>query len=150
VSRIIRYQGAIIRHDHILLIKHREHASGKDYWVIPGGGREDGETEEKCVQREMVEETHLNVMVKRLLLDEPGHPDEPYPRLKTYLCIPTAGEARPGYEPESEAAEHYAIAEVGWFDLRDETTWDAKVITDPFTYPLLQRIRTVLGYNTAQ
>jgi len=147
MSRTIRYQGAIIRNDHILLIKHREYASGDDYWVIPGGGREDGETEEECVEREMMEETHLNVTVKRLLLDEPGHPDEAYPRFKTYLCIPMSGEAHPGYEPESEAAEQYAITEVGWFDLRDETTWEAKVITDPFTYPLLQRIRTVLGYS---
>lgn len=148
MSRIIRYQGAIIRHDHILLIKHSEYASGDDYWVIPGGGREDGETEEECVKREMREETHLNVAVKQLLLDEPGHPDEVYQRLKTYLCIPMAGQAYPGYEPESEAAEQYAITEVGWFDLRDETTWGAKVVTDPFTYPLLQRIQTVLGYRT--
>jgi ADP-ribose pyrophosphatase YjhB (NUDIX family) len=147
MSRTIRYQGAIVRNDHILLIKHREYASGEDYWIIPGGGREDSETEEECVEREVKEETHLNVTVERLLLDEPGHPDEAYPRLKTYLCIPMAGEARPGYEPESEAAEHYAITEVGWFDLRDETTWGAKVIADPFTYPLLQRIRTVLGYS---
>jgi ADP-ribose pyrophosphatase YjhB (NUDIX family) len=147
MRRTTRYQGAIIRNHHILLIKHCEHASGEDYWVIPGGGREDGETEEQCVEREMMEETHLSVAVKRLLLDEVGHPDEPYLRLKTYLCLPVAGEARPGHEPELEAAEHYAITEVGWFDLRDETTWGAKVTRDPFTYPLLQRIRNVLGYS---
>ena len=151
MSRIIRYQGAIIRNDHILLIKHREYASGRDYWVIPGGGREDGEPEEECVKREVKEETHLNVTVKQLLLDEPGHPNEPYyQRLKTYLCIPMAGEAYPGYEPELEAAETYAITEVGWFDLRDETAWGAKVIADPFTYALLQRIRTMLGYSMDQ
>jgi len=150
ISRIIRYQGAIIRNDHILLIKHSEYASGQDYWVIPGGGREDGETEEECVKREMKEETHLNVTVKRLLLDEPGRLDEVYQRLKTYLCIPMAGEAHPGYEPEFEASERYAITEVGWFDLRDEATWGAKVITDPFTYPRLQRIRTALGYGIDQ
>ena len=150
MSRIIRYQGAIVRHDHILLIKHREHASGEDYWVIPGGGREDGETEEECVKREVMEETHLNVAVKRLLLDEPGHPDDVYQRFKTYLCIPMAGEAYPGHEPEPEAAETYAITEVGWFDLRDQTTWGAEVITDPFTYPLLERIRAALGYSMDQ
>ena len=147
MGRIIRYQGAIIRNDHILLIKHREHASGDDYWVIPGGGREDGETEEECIKREMKEETHLNVTVEQLLLDEPGHPGGVYKRLKTYLCIPMPGEAHPGHEPEFEAAENYAITEVGWFDLRDEMAWGAKVITDPFTYPLLQRIRTALGYS---
>ena len=147
-NRIIRYQGAIIRDDHILLIKHHEYASGHDYWVIPGGGREDGETEEECVRREMMEETHLNVTVEQLLLDEPGRPDEAYQRFKTYLCIPMVGEPYPGHEPEPEAAERYAITEVGWFDLRDETTWGTKVITNPFTYPRLQQIRRTLGYST--
>jgi 8-oxo-dGTP pyrophosphatase MutT (NUDIX family) len=147
MSRTTRYQGAIIRNDHVLLIKHREHATGRDYWVIPGGGREDGETDEECVMREVKEETHLNVTVKKLLLDEPGHPGGVYQRLKTYLCIPMAGEAYPGYEPEFEASEAYAITEVGWFDLRDEATWSEKVVTDPFTYPLLQRIRAALGYD---
>ena len=150
MSRTTRYQGAIIRNDHVLLIKHREHATGHDYWVIPGGGREDGETEEECVIREVKEETHLDVTVKQLLLDEPGHPGDVYQRLKTYLCIPMAGEAYPGYEPEFEASEAYAITEVGWFDLRDEATWGEKVVTDPFTYPLLQRIRAALGYGMDQ
>ncbi len=150
MGRTTRYQGAIVRNDHILLINHHEYASGHDYWVIPGGGREDGETEEESVIREVREETHLNVTVKQLLLDEPGYPGGVYQRLKTYLCVPMAGEAYPGYEPEFEAAEGYAITEVGWFDLRDEATWGEKVVTDPFTYPLLQRIRAALGYNMDQ
>jgi 8-oxo-dGTP pyrophosphatase MutT (NUDIX family) len=150
MSRTTRYQGAIIRNDRMLLIKHHEYATGHDYWVIPGGGREDGETEEECVIREVKEETHLDVTVMQLLLDEPGHPGGVYQRLKTYLCIPTAGEAYPGYEPELEVAEAYAITEVGWFDLRDEATWGEKVVTDPFTYPLLQRIRATLGYSLDQ
>ena len=51
--RHTRYQGAIIKDDQILLIKHTEHASGRSFWVIPGGGREPGETEMACVAREM-------------------------------------------------------------------------------------------------
>src|SRR4051812_25705926 len=35
-----RYQGAIIRDHHILLLKQVEHASGRSYWQIPGGGIE--------------------------------------------------------------------------------------------------------------
>ena len=105
MNRIIRYQGAVIRDDHMLLIKHREYASGRDYWVIPGGGREDGETEQECVRREMKEETHLDVKVEQLLLDEHSRPGDIYQRLKTYLCIAMAGEAYPGHEPEFEAEE---------------------------------------------
>ena len=122
MSRITRYQGAVIRRDHILLIKHREHASGCEYWVIPGGGREEGESERDCVQREIEEETNLRVAVKRLLLDQPGPPDAGYQRYKTYLCLPMQGEASPGREPEPEAAQVYEITAVRWFDLRDETT----------------------------
>ena len=147
MNRITRYQGAIIRDHHLLLIKHHEFASGRDYWVIPGGGREDGETEEQCVQREMKEETNLDVVVERLLLDEPEHPDGVYKRRKTYLCTPLAGEPRPGHEPELEAAEAYAITEVRWFDLRNEAAWGEKVNQDPFTFPQMQRIRVALNYT---
>ena len=58
MSRAIRYQGVVIRDNHILLLKHQEHA-GRYYWVIPGGGREVGETEEACVQREMLEKLRV-------------------------------------------------------------------------------------------
>ena len=146
MSRDIRYQGAIIRDDHILLLRHAEHATGRSYWVIPGGGREADETEEACVQREMREETHLDVSVERLLLDDIGIPDGVYRRLKTYLCKVLKGDAQPGYEPEVEASQQYAISEVRWFDLRDLSEWE-EVKRDPFTFPLMQRIRVLLGYS---
>ena len=146
MSRLIRYQGSIIQDDQILLIMHREHSTGRAYWVLPGGGREPGETEEACVQREMLEETSLDIVVERLLLDEPGVPNGVYQRLKTYLCKVVKGEAKPGYEPEVEAAQNYAIVEVRWFDMRDPSSWESKMRDDPFTFPLVQRIRAVLGY----
>ena len=147
-QRTIRYQGAILRDDQILLIRHQEHASGRSYWVIPGGGREPDETEEACVQREMREETNLEVRVEKLLLDEDGAITGIYQRLRTYLCtIIKGGEARPGYEPEPAAAEQYAIAEVRWFDLKDIAALEKEAGKDPFTYPLVQRIRVILGYS---
>jgi ADP-ribose pyrophosphatase YjhB (NUDIX family) len=141
----IRYQGAIIRGDQLLLIKHREHKGGRSYWIIPGGGIEAGETEEECVQREMLEETGLKVTVERLLLDEIIQLN----RHKTYLCRADAdaGEPQPGYEPEPEAAEHYAIVEVGWFDLSAPASWEPLAKADPITFPLLQKIRSALGYG---
>lgn len=145
--RTTRYQGAIVQDHHILLIKHRQHDGSREYWVIPGGGREQGETEEQCVQREMKEETHLDVRVERLLLDEPAHPDSVYKRRKTYLCVPIAGEARPGHEPELDAAQTYSIAEVAWFDLHDQTSWDPLTVRDPYTYPQLLNIRAALSYE---
>lgn len=148
--RIIRYQGAIVRDHHILLIQQTEHASGRSYWLIPGGGIEHGETEEACVEREMREETYLNVRVQRLLLDEPAPPDGVYQRRKTYVCDVLDGEARPGYEPEPEVAAVYSITDIGWFDLRDAATWHELIVRDSITYPLLQRIQAALGYPVAQ
>ena len=138
--RTNRCQAAIIRGQRVLLIQHREHASGHAYWLLPGGGMEDGETEIQCVQREVYEETHLDVTVERLLLDEASGPgEEVYQRFKTYLCHPRAGKARPGFEPEPEAASTYAIVDVDWCDIYDETTWDTLIVTDPITSSLLRR-----------
>lgn len=145
-DRQTRYQGAIIKDHHILLIKHREHDSGRSYWLFPGGGIETGETEEECVIREMKEETNLDIRIVSLLLKEPDYFGEVYHFSKTFLCEVTTGEASPGIEPEPEAAAHYSIVEVKWFDLRSEKNWDATLVKDPIIYFPLQRIRKKLGY----
>ena len=146
MSRHTRYQGLIVKDHQILLIRHREHATGRTYWVIPGGGIEAGETEQECVIREMMEETNLDVSIERLLFDEPFTPGGGYVRRKSYLCHPIAGTAAPGFEPEPEAAANYAITQVRWFELRDESGWAKELYDDPFTYPQLIRLREELGY----
>jgi ADP-ribose pyrophosphatase YjhB (NUDIX family) len=144
--RRIRYQGAIVQDDKILLIKHTEHESGRSYWVIPGGGREEGESEIACVAREMMEETHLEVSVKRLLVESAIPNDQVYKRRKTYLCNIVSGQPSPGYEPEADAAAFYAITEVAWFDLRSEENWEASIFDNPIAYEVLQEIRRELGF----
>jgi 8-oxo-dGTP diphosphatase len=148
--RGIRYQGAILRDDQILIIKHREHMSGRTYWIIPGGGREGDESEEECVRREMKEETHLDVVVERLLLDDPIRDNSVYQSAKTYLCRILGGEEKPGAEPEPEAASYYSIEEIAWFDLWHPETWDAEIFTDSIMFPLMQRIQGALGYEVAK
>lgn len=64
-------------------------------------------------------------------------------------CDLTGGDDGALADPEPEAAAHYGITEVGWVDLRDETTWNAQIVQDPITYPLLQRLRSALGYAEA-
>lgn len=144
-----RYQGAIIRDDRVLLLKQVEHASGRSYWQIPGGRIEPGETEEQCVQREMLEETGLSVQVDGLLLDEPSTPGAIYQRWKTYRCAILAGEARPGSEPEAQYAAAYSFTEVGWFDLRQPATQDERIRADSYISAWLQRVGAVLGYSVA-
>ena len=144
--RDTRYQALIVEGDRTLLIQHKEHTTGREYWLLPGGGREPGESPEVCVAREADEETHLTVRVERLLLDEAVEPSSGYLRRKTYLCTPLSGQASPGYEPESEAAEMYAISRVRWIDLGSEASWGPDLIDDPDIYPQLHRARRELGY----
>lgn len=147
-DRHTRYQGLIVRDHHMLLIQHAAHAGEWSHWVIPGGGMEPGETPEECIVREMKEETHLEVAVEGLLVDEADHPDSAYQRRRTYLCQVVSGEAAPGYEPELEASSVYAITAVRWLDLRDENGWDEDILKDIYTYPQLKQFRQLLGYNT--
>ena len=144
MQRIIRCQAAIIQNDHLLLLKANDPISSKIFWLIPGGGQEQNETEEECVEREVREETHLSIEVKGLVLDEQAPRNDTYQRLKTYRCRIISGEACPGIEPEADV--EITILEVGWFDLRNPASWDCLVLNDSITYPLLQRLRYVLGY----
>lgn len=146
MKRIIRYQAVIIRDDRILLVKLHNYERNRDYWILPGGGREDNETEEDCVIREVKEETGLEVDIARLLMDKPAFPGGVYQRYKTYLCSHITGEAYPGIEPEFKPGEGWAITDIRWLDLKDESTWEAKIVDDPSTYPQLKQIQTDLGY----
>jgi 8-oxo-dGTP pyrophosphatase MutT (NUDIX family) len=146
MNRKTRYQGAIVQNDRILLLHTHRCSTGEHYWLLPGGGLKEGESEMECVRREVLEETYLEVHVVQLLLDEPTHLVEPYTRKKTYLCIPVGGEASPGYEPEEEGGGDFEITEVRWFDLRDDTGWDAEMRADPITYQAVQGVRQALGY----
>ncbi|MFW9821034.1 MAG: NUDIX hydrolase [Candidatus Thorarchaeota archaeon] len=146
MSRTTRYQGAIIFNDQILLIKHTQYKDGVEYWVLPGGGRKRGETEEQCVMREIKEETNLDIEVKRLLLDTLGETNTYYRFYKTYLCKPLTNDPRPGYEPEFKNGEGYKISEVAWFDLRGEEKWPSDQVIHHFFYLLLKEIQKKLGY----
>ena len=147
MKRDIRYQAAIRKGDHLLMEKINDRFSASRYWLLPGGGRDPGETESECLQREVVEETGLDVKVGRLLLDDPADPqDETYQRLQTYECRIIAGQPSPGSEPEVDTPEHTTIEALAWIDLRRPTTWDPLILHDPIIFPQLQRLREVWGY----
>ena len=144
-----RYQGAIIRDHQVLLLKQVEHGSGRSYWQIPGGRIEPDETEEQCVQREMLEETRLEVQIDCLLLDEPSPSESIYQRWKTYRCTILSGEALPGSEPEADLVDAYSFTEVGWFDLRHPATWNERLESDSYIESWMRRVRVALGYPLA-
>jgi 8-oxo-dGTP pyrophosphatase MutT (NUDIX family) len=140
-GRYTRFQGAIVRDRHILLLQQTEHSTNRSYWLLPGGRREPGETEQRCVEREMLEEVGLHVRVDKLLLSE-RIASATINQRKTYLCSIGAGEPRPGFEPEEAYAAEYSFTDVQWVDLERPVTWAADVVADQG--PLLREIREAL------
>jgi 8-oxo-dGTP pyrophosphatase MutT (NUDIX family) len=140
VSRHTRYQAVVLRDDNALLLVRCIFADGRDWWMFPGGGRED-ETEEACIVREVREETGLDVRVDRLLLDQPADPpDGMYVRWRTYLCRIIGGDAAPG----GGEGDGNSLVGVMWLPLFDERSWPAEISEDPFLRPQLQSFRAAL------
>ena len=76
----------IFREDEILLA----HRSDIDWWNLPGGGMELGETLEETVKREVLEETGLQVAIERLVAvySKPQKQEV----VLSFLCRITGGE----------------------------------------------------------
>ena len=135
--RHTRYQAAIIRRGEILLVQ-CAFLHGPTVWILPGGGREEGEGEADCVVREVQEETGLLVRVEELLSDVPAEPpDGTYVRWRTYRCAVLSGEATAG-GGEGANAE---LVGVMWLPLHDDGSWPYDIRADGFLAPQLRAIR---------
>ena len=142
--RHTRYQAAVMRDAKLLLLQ-CSFRDGSVFWMLPGGGREEGEDEFACVAREVLEETGLVVRVARLLSDVPAEPpDGTYVRWRTYECTVIHGEAAPGGGEGSNAE----LTAVQWLRL-DDVDWPADILNDPYLFPQLVRLRAVLPDRSA-
>lgn len=65
-SPLLAVDGAVLEKGKLLLVK-RAIEPFRDYWVLPGGHVEYGETVEKAIKREMKEELGVNVKIEGLL-----------------------------------------------------------------------------------
>jgi 8-oxo-dGTP diphosphatase len=84
-----RAAAVIVRDGRVLMVHERSHRSGREWWTLPGGGIEPGETSEQAVRREVLEETGLVVEEATYLLDTP------YPSGMTSVFAVTVGEGEP-------------------------------------------------------
>ena len=81
---------AVIVQDGMILLSH-ETVSG--WWLVPGGGREEGETPEECCVREAEEETGLIVRPLRQFLTLYEYYEE-YRYISHYFVCEVAGEGQ--------------------------------------------------------
>ena len=112
---IKRVCGAIIKGNSILMVRH-QHGT-HDYWTLPGGGIESGETPGQAIVREVEEEVGLTVEPIRLLFEKEFLTEIAETTEKCFL-LKTLDSREPtlGYDPELDQ-EHQILKEVAWFSL---------------------------------
>lgn len=101
-------RGIIEKDDGIILIhrlKPREDGTIRDYYVVPGGKMELGETEEETVKREVYEELGITVDVDRKLLEYNSDYDDSIQIF--YLCKYIDGIIGTGNGPEMTNKSEY-------------------------------------------
>jgi len=90
--------------DRLLLVK-QEH-SDNSFWLVPGGGIEEGETSTEAVVREVREETGLDVKAGELLWHVEEVSETRGMRFVNYFMTEMiAGEAKLGKDPEFDELE---------------------------------------------
>lgn len=105
----IRCAGIVISNHKVLLVRSQYH--NKEYWILPGGGLEVGETHFDCVKREVKEETNIDVEVGKLIFTDKNEMEH-----LTYLCTPISDDVKTGSDPDQE---HTVIIETKYISAKE-------------------------------
>jgi ADP-ribose pyrophosphatase len=96
--------------DRVLMV--RQHHEGRDLWMVPGGGIEEGENSREAVVREVREETGLEVKAGKLIWHVEQVCEKKGQRfVDFFLCSHTGGEPVLGRDPEFDD-DHQVLREV--------------------------------------
>jgi len=108
-----RVQAIVVRDGRVLMVKHRHRA--EDYWCLPGGALEPGETPEQGALRELREECNVDGVVVRktsLVLDVDAG--------ETHSYLVDIGGQQPslGHDPEFvDGAQAPILVDLQWLRL---------------------------------
>lgn len=103
--------GVVIIHEGKILLLHRR-KYGRRYYLVPGGGVEDGETVEEAAIREAREETGLDVTLARKVWEYQNRQQ----REHYFLCDRFDGELRLG-GPEVKRQSRENVYQLEWVPL---------------------------------
>ena len=106
-----RAQCIVYRDDKLLMAKHR--MDGEEWWCLPGGGIEFGETPSEAALRELEEECS----VKGRIIAEVSHITYP-PESESYTYLIDIGTARPKIGEDTELIGQYLV-DVAWLRLKE-------------------------------
>lgn len=134
--------GAVIFHDHKVLLIERGQEPLKGFWTLPGGLVETGERLESAVRREVLEETGLEIrpldvaaIFERIMPDEEGRTEFHYV-IVDYLCELTGGALHAASDAASAA----------WVALDRLATLHMA----PGTPPVIEKARLMAGAEKAR
>lgn len=123
-----RVRAVIIENGKLLTIKRTK--SDLVYWVIPGGGVEEGETRENALMRECREELGISVKIRDLILEiDSKKPETLGQKEYFYLVDIIDGVLGSGQGPEFKNNSGYSGQyDIEWVEITDLANIDLKPV----------------------
>jgi 8-oxo-dGTP pyrophosphatase MutT (NUDIX family) len=102
-----RVRAIIIQDARVLLIKRVK--KDETYWVFPGGGIEQGETNEQALSRECKEELGVEIRIGKLFTERPSDKLETAGQVEFFYFVDiTGGTLGTGNGPEFQSDSNYS------------------------------------------